>query len=151
MKKELAHIQYVIEKRWLLIFIIFYSATPCWALKSWCEYVSFTVCCLVITPYLGSYGNAYVCVVKLTLTCAATCLILFPTLISTNFACTLSGSQCVPGICWGANLRLFLMKQQWSRWDFRCPHHLLCSPGVALSKRICILCVCMCVCVCVCV
>ncbi len=24
----------------------------------------------------------------------------------------------VPGICWGANLRLFLMKQQWSRWDF---------------------------------
>ena len=31
----------------------------------------------------------------------------------------------VPGICWGANSRPFLMKQQWSRWDFGCPHHLL--------------------------
>ncbi len=39
----------------------------------------------------------------------------------------------VPGICWGANARPFLMKQQWSRWDFGCPHHLLwgkvCSPA----------------------
>ncbi len=39
----------------------------------------------------------------------------------------------VPGICWGANSRPFLMKQQWSRWDFGCPHHLLwgkvCSPA----------------------
>ena len=25
----------------------------------------------------------------------------------------------------GANPRPFLMKQQWSRWDFRYPHHLL--------------------------
>ncbi len=30
-----------------------------------------------------------------------------------------------PGICWGANSRPFLMQQQWSRWDFGCPHHLL--------------------------
>ncbi len=33
---------------------------------------------------------------------------------------------CVPGICWDANYKaFFLMKQQWSRWDFGCPHHLL--------------------------
>ncbi len=31
----------------------------------------------------------------------------------------------VPSICWGANSRPFLMKQQWSRWDFGCPHNLL--------------------------
>ncbi len=31
----------------------------------------------------------------------------------------------VPGICWGANSRPFFMQQQWSRWDFGCPHHLL--------------------------
>ncbi len=39
----------------------------------------------------------------------------------------------VPGICWGANSRPFLMWQQWSRCDFGCPHHLLwgkaCSPA----------------------
>ncbi len=39
----------------------------------------------------------------------------------------------VPGICWGANSRPYLMKQQWSRWDFGCSHHLLwgkaCSPA----------------------
>ncbi len=29
-----------------------------------------------------------------------------------------------PGVCWGANSRPFLMKQQWSRWDLGCPHHL---------------------------
>ncbi len=38
----------------------------------------------------------------------------------------------VPGICWNGNLKAFLMQQQWSRWDFECPHHLLwgkaCSP-----------------------
>ena len=33
-------------------------------------------------------------------------------------------SYWVPGICWGANSRIFLVKQQWSRRDFRCPHHL---------------------------
>ncbi len=27
-------------------------------------------------------------------------------------------------ICWGANSRPFLMKQQWSRWDFGCAHHI---------------------------
>ncbi len=31
----------------------------------------------------------------------------------------------VPGIYWVANSRPFLMKQQWSRWDFGCLHHLL--------------------------
>ena len=31
----------------------------------------------------------------------------------------------VPGICWDANSMAFLMKQQWSRWDFRCPYHLV--------------------------
>ncbi len=33
----------------------------------------------------------------------------------------------------GCNSRPFLRKQQWSRWDFGCPHHLLwgkaCSPA----------------------
>ncbi len=31
----------------------------------------------------------------------------------------------VPGICWGANSRPFLMNQQRSRWDLEFPHHLL--------------------------
>ncbi len=33
----------------------------------------------------------------------------------------------------GCKFKAFLMKQQWSRWDFGCPHHLLwgkvCSPA----------------------
>ncbi len=77
-----------------------------------------------------------------------------------------------PGICWGAYSRLFLMKHQWSRCDFRYPHHLLWwkafllwvpsrAPRILLawltvlayhiaSKIICI-CLRVCVCVYVCV
>ncbi len=40
------------------------------------------------------------------------------------------GCDWVPGIFWGANSRPFLMQQQWSRWDFGCPHHLLVSKGL---------------------
>ncbi len=50
------------------------------------------------------------------------------------------------GICWGANSRPFLMKQQWSRWDFWCPHHCWTQGCQSLfshyqqtrSRRICI-------------
>ena len=28
-------------------------------------------------------------------------------------------------ISWDENSRLFLIKQQWSRWDLGCPHHLM--------------------------
>ncbi len=36
----------------------------------------------------------------------------------------------VPGIYWVANSRPFLMKQQWSRWDFRVPTSLAVRTGL---------------------